>query len=222
MSDKNKPDFEKVDEVERRTHSVELRTKGATYGKRTPSIEGYAANFNSLSEDLGGFREMLVPGCFADAIKTSDIRCLYNHDPNLVLGRNVSGTLRITEDEVGLRFEADLPETTYAKDLQVSMTRGDISNCSFGFRVAEDGDAWRKEPDGSYLRSILKVDRLFDVSPVTYPAYAATSCAVRSLDHYKHDTEAEEARATAEAVEEQRKMEMESAELELKLIELEL
>lgn len=218
-----KPEFEKVDEVERRTHTVEMRTKGATYGKRTPSIEGYAANFNSLSEDLGGFREMLVPGCFADALKTSDIRALFNHDPSLILGRNVSGTLRVYEDEKGLRFEADLPETSYAKDLQVSMSRGDVSSCSFGFRVsAEDGDAWRKEPDGTYLRSILKVDRLFDVSPVTYPAYASTSCAVRSLEHYRNDTEAEAAKVAAEQAEEQRKLEMESIELELMLASIEL
>lgn len=218
----DKPELEKTDEIERRTHTVEMRVKGATYGKRTPSIEGYAANFNSLSEDLGGFREVLMPGCFADALKTSDIRALFNHNPDKILGRNVAGTLRILEDENGLRFECDPPETSYAKDLQVSMSRGDISQCSFGFRVAEDGDAWRKEPDGTYLRTILKVDRLFDVSPVTYPAYASTSCAVRSLDHYKKDTEAAEAKAAAEAVEEQRRIKMESAELDLLLAEQEL
>jgi len=214
------PEFEKPDsEIERRTHTVEMRVTGATIGKRTPSIEGYAANFNSLSEDLGGFREMLMPGCFADALKTSDVRALFNHNPDKILGRNVAGTLRILEDEKGLRFSVDPPETSYAKDLQISMSRGDVNQCSFGFRVAEDGDAWRKEPDGTYLRSILKVDRLFDVSPVTYPAYAATSCAVRSLENYRHDTEVCESKAAADKAEEQRKMEMESLELELMLAE---
>jgi len=196
------PEF-KTDEVERRTYTVEMRVKEPTIGKKSTTIEGYAANFNSLSEDLGGFREMLMPGCFADALKTSDIRALFNHDPNYVLGRNMSGTLRIMEDDKGLRFELDPPDTSFAKDLQVSMSRGDISQCSFGFRVAEDGDAWRKEPDGSYLRSILKVDRLFDVSPVTYPAYASTSCAVRSLVQLK-ETEENEAKAAFVKAEEER------------------
>ena len=197
------PEF-KTDEVERRTYTVEMRVKEPTIGKKSSTIEGYAANFNSLSEDLGGFREMLMPGCFADALKTSDIRALFNHDPNFVLGRNMSGTLRITEDDKGLRFEVDPPDTACARDLQVSMQRGDINQCSFGFRVAEGGDAWRKEPDGTYLRSILKVDRLFDVSPVTYPAYASTSCAVRSLDKLKQSEELE-ARAILDKVEEERR-----------------
>jgi hypothetical protein len=180
-----------------------MRVKEPTIGKKSHTIEGYAANFNSLSEDLGGFREMLTPGCFADALKTSDVRALFNHDPNHVLGRNMAGTLRIMEDDKGLRFEIDPPDTACARDLMVSMSRGDISQCSFGFRVAEDGDAWRKEPDGTYLRSILKVDRLFDVSPVTYPAYAATSCAVRSLVQLK-ETEENEARAAMAKIEEER------------------
>lgn len=181
-------DFEKND-VERRTYSVEMRVKEPTIGKKSSTIEGYAANFNSISEDLGGFREVLMPGCFADALKTSDIRALYNHDPNYVLGRNMSGTLRLQEDERGLHFEVDPPDTSYARDLQVSMSRGDISNCSFGFSVPEGGDAWRKEQDGTWLRSVLKVDRLYDVSPVTYPAYTSTSCAVRSLLKLKSDEE---------------------------------
>lgn len=197
-------ELEKTDEPERRTYTVEMRVKEPTIGKKTSTIEGYAANFNSVSEDLGGFREMLTPGCFADALKTSDIRALFNHDPNFVLGRNTSGTLRIMEDDKGLRFELDPPDTSFAKDLQVSMARGDINQCSFGFRVAEGGDAWRKEPDGSYLRSILKVDRLFDVSPVTYPAYTSTSCAVRSLVQLKQ-TEELEAKAAFDKAEEERK-----------------
>lgn len=199
-----KPELEKTDDVERRTHTVEMRVKDAGYGKKTPTMEGYAANFNSLSEDLGGFREMLMPGCFADALKTSDIRALFNHDPNLILGRNASGTCRLVEDERGLKFEIDPPETSYAKDLQVSMNRGDVSQCSFGFRVAEGGDAWRKEPDGTWLRSIMKVDRLYDVSPVTYPAYTSTSCAVRSLLQIKQNEEAAEVKAIADKAEEER------------------
>lgn len=194
-----------TEEMERRTHTVEMRVKDAAYGKKMPTMEGYAANFNSLSEDLGGFREVLIPGCFKEALATSDVRALFNHNADKILGRNVSGTLRISEDERGLRFEIDPDmEITYVKDLSRSMARGDITNCSFGFRVAEDGDAWRKEPDGTWLRSIMKVDRLYDVSPVTYPAYTSTSCAVRSMLQKQNDLEVEEKRKTEQAEENER------------------
>ena len=187
------PEIVKTDETERRTH--------ASYGKKTPTMEGYAANFNSLSENLGGFREMLVPGCFKNAIANSDVRGLFNHDPNLILGRNTSGTLRLVEDEKGLRFEIDPPETSYAKDLQVSMQRGDVNQCSFGFTVAEDGDSWQKDSDGLWIRTISNVARLFDVSPVTYPAYTSTSCAVRSMMQKETEIAEEEKRQLAEAEE---------------------
>ena len=198
MGTKFDPTESKTDDTERRTHTVEMRVKDAAYGKKTPTIEGYAANFNSLSEDLGGFREMLMPGCFKNAISTSDVRALFNHDPNLILGRNTSGTCRLVEDEKGLRFEVDPPETSYASDLQVSMRRGDINQCSFGFKVAEEGDTWAKDSAGMWIRSIFNVERLFDVSPVTYPAYASTSCAVRSMIQKQNDEEAETKRKEEE------------------------
>lgn len=217
----------KVDEqagsngIERRTHIVEMQVREGGYGKKAPVMRGYAANFNSISENLGGFREMLMPGCFSEALKTSDVRALFNHNPDKILGRAVSGTLRLSEDERGLMFEVDPPETSYAKDLEVSMRRGDISQCSFGFTVAEGGDAWRKEEDGTYMRSIMKVDKLFDVSPVTYPAYASTSCAVRSMELFKQDVEAADAKKAADKAEELRAIEMEQFELELRLAEVE-
>ena len=209
-------DFKKED-VERRTYTVEMRVKEPTIGKKSSTIEGYAANFNSISEDLGGFREVLMPGCFADALKTSDIRALYNHDANYVLGRNMSGTLRLQEDERGLHFEVDPPDTSYARDLQVSMSRGDISNCSFGFSVPEGGDAWRKEQDGTWLRSILKVDRLYDVSPVTYPAYPSTSCAVRSLLKLKSEEENAEITKREQEVESERQRKINHRRRELEM-----
>ena len=194
-----KPEFTEAPDTERRTHTVEMRVKDPSIGSKGFSIEGYAANFNSLSQDLGGFREMLMPGCFSEALACSDVRALFNHDPNLILGRNVSGTCRLIEDDKGLRFEVDPPETSYAKDLQVSMKRGDINQCSFGFRVAEKGDTWAKDTDGVWIRSIHKVEKLFDVSPVTYPAYISTSCAVRSMLEQESKKEAEELRAKLEA-----------------------
>lgn len=218
----NKPDIEKTDDTERRTHTVEMRVKDAGYGKKGSCMEGYAANFNSLSEDLGGFREVLMPGCFKDALASSDVRGLFNHDPNLILGRNTSGTLRISEDERGLRFEIDPPETSYAKDLQVSMQRGDVNQCSFGFRVAEDGDSWAKDSAGMWIRTITKVERLYDVSPVTYPAYVSTSCAVRSMLQKQTELETEEKRKLELESEEKRKFEQEQLEMELQLVEVEV
>jgi hypothetical protein len=172
-----------------------LRVDSAGYGKKTATIKGYAAKFNTFSESLpihdergqqiGTFRECLLPGCFTEAIKTSDVRALVNHDANQILGRTISGTLRLMEDSVGLRFENDPPDTNFARDIQVSMGRGDISQCSFGFRVAKGGDTYRKDPEtpNGYIREIRSVAKLFDVSVVTYPAYLDTNCdvAVRSI-----------------------------------------
>lgn len=147
----------------------ELRT--ADDGKLT----GYAAVFNSLSEDLGGFRERILPGAFLRTIKTGDVRMLINHDPNRVLGRNTSGSLTLVEDGKGLKFICSLPNISYANDVCESIRRGDISQCSFGFQAREDrwnGDRTR--------RDLVDVD-LFDVSAVTYPAYTDTVVQARSL-----------------------------------------
>lgn len=194
-------DLIKDEDTERRTHTVELRVKDASYGSKAPVLEGYGANFNMLSENLGGFREVLMPGCFKECLASSDVRALINHDPNLITGRTASGTLRLVEDEKGLRFENDPPDTSYAKDLQVSMKRGDINQCSFGFKVAEGGDSWAKDSDSLWIRTITKVERLFDVSYVTYPAYTQTSCAVRSMLKRESELEAEEQRKAKEAEE---------------------
>jgi hypothetical protein len=204
---------------ETRTLSIELRVDEPGYGKKTPTIRGYAALFNSQSEDLGGFRESISPGAFGAALACSDVRALINHDPNLVLGRTKAGTLRLKEDERGLAFEIDPPDTQAARDLMISMKRGDINQCSFSFNVADGGDTWQKESDGSgmWRRSIQQFDKIYDISPVTYPAYTSTSCAVRSmLDHQRELEQAEEARIAKEK-EEARKLELDTYKLRLEL-----
>lgn len=217
-----KPEIETTDDVERRTHTVEMRVKDAAYGKKAPTMEGYAANFNQLSENLGGFREILLPGCFKNALANSDVRALFNHNPDKILGRTSAGTCRIVEDERGLRFEIDPDlEISYAKDLSRSMGRGDINQCSFGFKIAENGDSWAKDTDDLWIRSISNVERLFDVSPVTYPAYTSTSCAVRSMLQKEADLETEKSKAEAHEAEQRRLFESESLELELILAEVE-
>jgi len=158
---------------------------------QTPLIRGHAAVFNMLSEDLGGFREQIAPGAFADAIGTDDVRALFNHDPNLILGRNLSGTLKMSEDARGLAIEIDPPDTQYARDLMVSLKRGDINQMSFGFSVRPNGQNWAKDDEGRVVRTLTKL-RLFDVSPVTYPAYPQTDAAVRSMSTWQeenHDTD---------------------------------
>jgi len=140
-------------------------------------IAGHAAVFNSLSEEIWGFREKIAPGAFRNALGRSDIRALLNHDPNYVLGRTSNGTVRAWEDEDGLAVEIDPPSTKWADDLLVSIGRGDISQMSFAFRVAED--KW-ETVDGADQRTILSFDEIFDVSPVTYPAYPETDVSLRA------------------------------------------
>lgn len=169
-------------EIERRYFSSELRVDGDAGPMQR--IIGFGAVFNSLSEDLGGFREMILPGAFADAIANDDVRALFNHDSNLILGRNRAGTLRLSEEAQGLRYEIDPPDTSYARDLMVSLERGDVNQSSFGFVVEEE--SWQHpNSERFYPIRVLHRVRLFDVSPVVFPAYAATSVAVRAIEQAK-------------------------------------
>lgn len=153
-------------------------------------IGGYAARFGVMSENLGGFREQIQAGAFADVIG-NDVRALINHDANLVLGRTLSGTLRISEDANGLAYEVDLPDTQAARDLMLSIRRGDVTQSSFAFSVAPGGDDWTEDPEtGGYVRTVKKIGRLYDVSPVTYPAYPDASVGARSLQSYRNSVEA--------------------------------
>ena len=175
-------------DIERRTFALD----GVAIEKRenaAPVLRGHAAVFDSLSEDLGGFREKIAPGAFADAIQTDDVRALRNPDPNILLGRNRSKTLRLAEDSRGLAIEIDLPETQAARDLSVLIQRGDLTQMSFGFSVRPGGQDWAKDDNGTAIRTLKKV-RLFDVSPVTFPAYAATDVAVREWRAWSTSTNA--------------------------------
>lgn len=144
------------------------------------TIAGHAAVFNRDSELLfGTFIERIAPGAFAESIaRPDDVRALINHDGNLILGRNLSGTLQLKEDEQGLYVIIDAPKTSYAQDLIESMTRGDVTQMSFGFETVED--TWTRGHNGAPdIRTLMKV-KLFDVSAVTFPAYPDTDVAVRS------------------------------------------
>jgi HK97 family phage prohead protease len=147
-------------------------------GKATQLV-GYAAVFDKLSEDLGGFRERIRPGAFSKVIKTCDCRALFNHDANHVLGRNVAGTLRLAEDEQGLRAEIDLPDTALGRDLPVLIERKDITGMSFTFVTG--ADAW-DYTGAVVIRELIEIKELYDVGPVVYPAYTDTSIAARALE----------------------------------------
>ena len=171
-------------ELERRAFEVkELRAVQADGGPA--KIEGYAAVFNQLSENLGGFREKIQPGAFAETITVDDIRALFNHDPNYVLGRNTVGTLELEEDDHGLKIAITPPETQWARDLMESIRRGDVDQMSFGFQTITDN--WATENE-EYVRTLIKV-RLFDVSPVTFPAYPQTTVSARDILKLKTEQE---------------------------------
>ena len=161
---------------ERRYLACEFRVSDSD----KPTISGYAAVFNSASEDMG-YREYIDPGAFDSVLATNpDVRCLWNHDSSSILGRTKSGTMRLSTDERGLRYECDLPDTQVAHDLAVSMRRGDVTQSSFAF-VCGGNDTWEEDDAGNWTRRIHSFTELIDCSPVTYPAYPDTTSGVRSL-----------------------------------------
>jgi HK97 family phage prohead protease len=172
---------------------LEFRAKTAD----APSmIRGYAAVYGKRSENLGSsdnpFFEVIEPGFFDD-VMNDDVRALFNHDENHVLARsrNGKGTLRLFNDEIGLGYEFEPPATSTGDDLQESMRRGDIAESSFAFSIKPNGDKWVEE-NGITTRTLKKggAARLYDVSPVTYPAYPDTAVAMCSLSEFRKATAA--------------------------------
>lgn len=145
-------------------------------------LSGYAAVYNSLSHDLGGFREVILPGAFDRTLREfPDVLALVEHDTNKVLARTTNGTLRLAPDDYGLRVEIDPADTSYARDLLALVRRGDVAGMSFRFRPFPGGarmDLSTTPP----TRSLTSV-QLAEVSVVVSPAYPDTSIAVRALEH---------------------------------------
>jgi hypothetical protein len=173
-------------DIELRTTPIEFRVVRKDDGS-LPKIEGYASVFDSDSEDMG-FIERIKPGAFKGALKISDSRALFNHDPNIVLGRQSAGTLELKEDKKGLWMSINPPDTQLVRDMVLTpIERGDVREQSFGFTI--EADEWKDLDTDKPLRTITMVRELFDVSPVTYPAYHDTSVALRSLEKAKADAE---------------------------------
>jgi len=168
-------------EQERANMKQETRNFDADFELRAEgdgmTFIGYAAKFNSPSEDLGGFVETIEPGAFRRSLRSrNDVKLLVNHDTGRVLASTRSGTMKLYEDEVGLRVEASLPNTSDGRDMAELLRRGDLNKMSFGFSVIKD--SWNQEMTQRTLKSV----RLFETSIVAFPAYAATEAMVRSLD----------------------------------------
>lgn len=172
-------------DVETRVFPAELRVARKEDGA-LPKIEGYAAIFNSDSEDMG-FVERIKPGAFKGALKISDARALFNHDANYILGRQSNNTLKLKEDKKGLFMSVQPPDTQLVRDMILTpIERGDINQQSFGFTI--EADSWDGLDTDKPTRTIEKVRELFDVSPVTFPAYQDTDVALRSLAAAKEKT----------------------------------
>ena len=167
------------DEIERRflrVSDIELRAAGGD-GEGMPTIIGYAAVFDKLSEDLGGWWEKIAPGAFANSIKVDDIRALVDHNSSMILGRNKAETLSLKEDDRGLFVEIIPPDTQVGRDIITSIDRGDVDSMSFSFKTINDGWEVIDEKDVRTLKEV----KLFDTSPVTFPAYLDTEVGLRNL-----------------------------------------
>jgi HK97 family phage prohead protease len=158
-------------------------------------VSGYAAVFNSKSEDMGGWVEVIKPGAFSEALVDCDCRALFNHDANQILGRTTNSTLVLSQDAKGLAYSISLPDTTAARDLAKLVERGDISGSSFSFVIEPGTDEWVITDDET-VRVLTTIKRLYDVGPVTFPAYPATlsEASRRSMNQLKNNLATSRAR----------------------------
>lgn len=159
---------------------LELRTGNGLSMAAPGRLVGYAAVYNSESQDLGGFVEIIRPGAFDSSLSSGiNVRALWQHDGKALLGTTKAGTLRLKEDARGLGFELDLPGTSIGKDLSILVDRGDVAGCSFGFRVKDGGDRWEQR-GATLVRELLDVE-LVEITLTDHPAYINTTVAKRSM-----------------------------------------
>ena len=179
----NKDYIASIDGAERRffmsASSVENRADDTT---EVSMIQGYGALFNSRTNIAGLWEEEILPGFF-DGVLDDDVRALFNHDPNQICARSKSGTLRLWVDEKGLNYSFPVNDRSYVRDLASAIADGDVSESSFAFSVSEE--KWIEREGDIPLRQLVRAKKLYDVSPVTYPAYPDTSVGARSLQAEK-------------------------------------
>lgn len=163
------------------TDGIEVRE----FENGTRTITGYAVKWEMKSHTMGywrRFKEQFQKGSFRDSLTNDDQRALWSHDTSQVLGRTKNGTLRLFEDDIGLRFELDLPNTTLGNDAFETIKRGDVDGVSFGFAMQKE--EWDESDPDNITRSITKA-KLFEISPVAFPAYPDSQVSARSEDPYK-------------------------------------
>jgi uncharacterized protein len=174
-----------------------VEVRAAEDGKRT--LSGYAAVFYRADDPgteftlyegrVEKFVERVMPGAFDAALKEDDVRALVNHNVEMILGRTKAGTLALSVDAKGLRYECEIPDTQAGRDLAESVKRGDITGSSFAFQLRNGGATYR-EGGGLYVREITDV-KLYDVGPVTYPAYDSSEASVRSREQWEAEWRAD-------------------------------
>jgi hypothetical protein len=188
--------------MEKEKRTVELLDSEIRASRRSRDIEGVGIVFNKLSQDLGGFREIIKPEAIIGVLERSDVLALLNHNEErglLARSTNMEGTLSLTPDKVGVRYSFEAPETGVGDEALSGVRRKDIRGSSFSFTAAEDGDTWEKQSDGTYLRTITKFNEIYDISLVYRAAYLDTSVAVRKLVDVKV-SDAEKAKAEAKRI----------------------
>ncbi|WP_429998557.1 HK97 family phage prohead protease [Metabacillus fastidiosus] len=177
----------KTETRELATDSIEIREANGTR-----MIHGYAVKWGMPSNKIGGrFFEQFQKGAFTESLAKHDIRALWSHDTSKVLGRTKNNTLRLTEDDVGLRFELDLPNTTVGNDTYESINRGDIDGVSFGFRAIQQH--WEKRDQNNIVRDITKAN-LLEISPIGFPAYPDSQVSIRGYDPFNDYSEKQDLR----------------------------
>ena len=172
---------------ELRTMTMEVEIRKSENEPDSRTIQGYAVKWNELSETLGWgvkFKEKFSKGAFTESLKEEHQRGLWNHNPDYLLGNTKSKTLRLQEDDVGLRFEIDLPSNSWGNDVRESVKRGDVTGVSFGFSVKDEN--WDDTNENNIIRTITKA-KLFEISPTPNPAYTQSEVSLRSIDEvYKN------------------------------------
>ena len=154
-------------------------------GEESRTVEGTAIVFNSDSVDMGFIEQIDPTAVTEETIKSSDVFAYLDHNDNrgvLARSKNGNGSLQLWLDDTGLHYRFEAPKTQLGDELLSYLSRGEITASSFAFTVAEGGDSWSRDNDGTVRRKITKIDRLFDVSPVFQPAYETTSVAQRKVE----------------------------------------
>ena len=169
--------------MEKRIYNVQLRAD-----QQSRMVEGYAVVFDSFSKDLGGFKEIISANAF-DETDMTDTKALFNHSYDFPLASIDSNTLVLDVDEKGIRYTFEMPNTSYGNDLLELMSRGIIYKSSFAFTVDSGNTRFYKDDDGKTVRSINKIEKLYDVSIVTEPAYEDTSVAIKRYKQYIEEQE---------------------------------